>query len=78
MALAEHDTHQGEALIYPVMRAGCRVQAQVPLKASRQRALAEYARLPETLRGLETGPAYCVAVSGALQELAGRVDRGAL
>lgn len=76
LALAEHDTHQGEALIHPVMRAGCRVESKVSLNASRQRALAEYACLPETLRGLDTGPAYCVAVSSALQELAGRVDRG--
>lgn len=78
LALAEHDTHQGEALIHPVMRAGRRVQAQDTLKAMRERTLAEYARLPETLRGLDTGPAYCVAVSGALQELAGSVDRGAV
>ncbi|MBI5751724.1 MAG: nicotinate phosphoribosyltransferase [Hydrogenophilales bacterium] len=78
LALAEHDTHQGEALIHPIMRAGCRVQAQDTLKAMRQRTLAEYTRLPETLRGLDTGPAYCVVVSSALQELAGEVDRGAL
>ena len=71
-------TQQGEALIHPVMRAGGRVQAQDPLKVMRERTLAEYTRLPETLRGLDTGPAYCVEVSSALQELAGKVDRGEL
>ena len=78
LALAEHDTQQGEALIHPVMRAGGRAQAQDPLKVMRERTLAEYSRLPETLRELDTGSAYCVEVSSALQELAGKVDRGEL
>ena len=77
LALAEHDAHPGEAFIRPVMRAGCRMEPPAPLMALRQRALAGYTHLPQTLRGLDNGPAYRVAVSSALQELAGKVDRGA-
>lgn len=78
LALAQHDAHPGEALIRPVMRAGCRVEPRLPLMALRQRTLAAYTHLPEALRGLGSGPAYGVVVSGALQALAEKVNLDAL
>jgi nicotinate phosphoribosyltransferase len=78
LALEEHDVHPGEALIHPVMRAGRRVEPQLPIVALRQKVLTAYTHLPEVLRGLEIGPAYRVEVSGALQKLAGQVDRSEL
>jgi nicotinate phosphoribosyltransferase len=78
LALEEHDAHPGEALIHPVMRAGRRVEPQLPIMALRQQVLTAYTHLPEALRGLEIGPAYRVEVSSALQKLAGQVDRSDL
>jgi nicotinate phosphoribosyltransferase len=78
LALEEHDAHPGEALIHPVMRAGRRVEPQLPIMALRQQVLTAYTHLPEALRGLEIGPAYRVEVSSALQKLAGQVDRSEL
>jgi nicotinate phosphoribosyltransferase len=77
LALEQHDAHPGERLIQPVMQAGRRLEERVPLSILRKRAMNEYARLPETLRGLDTAPEYAVTVSGALRELADKVDWGA-
>jgi nicotinate phosphoribosyltransferase len=75
LALEEHDAQPGEALIHLVMRAGCRVEPQLPLMALREKVLTAYTHLPEALGGLDTAPAYHTEVSVALQKLAGQVDR---
>ena len=74
LALAENDPHPGEALLWPVMKNGRRLEPKVPLAELRRRMLESYARLPENLLSLETQAAYPVQVSQALQELAHKVD----
>ena len=70
----EGDQVEGEALIRPVMKAGRRLSTAEPLERSRQRALGELKRLPETLKRLEQGTEYPVIVSEALKKLAHEVD----
>jgi nicotinate phosphoribosyltransferase len=70
----EGDQAEGEALIRPMMKAGRRLSAAEPLERSRQRALGELKRLPETLKCLEHGPEYQVTVSERLKNLALQVD----
>lgn len=70
----EDDPQEGEPLIQPVMRAGQRLHAPVPLTALRERACGQLARLPQGLRTLEKGPDYPVQVSSALRDLAKAVD----
>ncbi len=67
------DALPGEPLLAPVMRRGVRVAAPT-LAQSRARAAAQLKRLPEALRALDRGAAYPVDVTGALRELAARVD----
>jgi nicotinate phosphoribosyltransferase len=70
----EGDQVEGEALIRPMMKAGRRLSAAEPLERSRQRALDELKRLPETLKCWERGPEYQVTVSERLKNLARQVD----
>ena len=70
----EGDQVEGEALIRPMMKAGRRLSTAEPLERSRQRALGELKRLPETLKRLEQGTEYPVIVSEALKKLAHEVD----
>lgn len=69
------DRQEGEALLQPVMRAGRRLVPFPSLAASRERAAAELARLPESLRRLEEATPYPVRVSASLQRLAQEVDQ---
>ena len=68
------DTQAGEALVVPVMRGGKRLAPSPTLAQIRERAAADLARLPETLRRLETGAVYPVNVADALVALAQEVD----
>jgi nicotinate phosphoribosyltransferase len=65
---------EGEPLIRPVMRGGCRLTPMPTLAESRVHAATELARLPDTLRCLEGGARYPVHVAAAVSELARRVD----
>jgi nicotinate phosphoribosyltransferase len=71
----ETDRLAGESLIVPAMKSGQRVAPAEPLQRSRERALAELARLPEELKSLGPAPAYPVIVGEALKDLAREVDR---
>ena len=70
----EGDQLEGEALITPVMKEGRRLSPAESLQQSRQRALCELKRLPESLKSLEAAPPYTVTVSEALKNLAVEVD----
>jgi nicotinate phosphoribosyltransferase len=71
----ESDPAQGEPLLAPVMKNGCRVTAPEPLAVIRERAAADLARLPERLRALAPAePPYPVHVSPRLRKLADEVD----
>ncbi|SFU43368.1 nicotinate phosphoribosyltransferase [Nitrosospira multiformis] len=74
VALEKDDLHEGEPLIVPMMRNGRRINRNRKLEAIRQQTVANYARLPEPLRLLETAPAYPVEISASLQALAKKVD----
>ncbi|SCY61622.1 nicotinate phosphoribosyltransferase [Nitrosospira sp. Nl5] len=76
VALEENDSHDGQPLLIQVMQDGRRIQTDVTLDQTRQRTLAEYARLPEPMTTLETAPAYPVVISAALQALASQLDAG--
>jgi nicotinate phosphoribosyltransferase len=69
------ESHAGEALLQPVMRAGLRLAGLPGLAQARERCRSELARLPERLRELEPVPPYPVTVSGPLRALAQEVDR---
>ena len=70
----EGDRLEGESLILPVMKEGRRLAPAESLQQSRQRALGELKRLPESLKSLEAAPPYTVTVSEALKNLAVEVD----
>jgi nicotinate phosphoribosyltransferase len=70
----EGDRLEGESLITPVMKGGRRLSPAESLQQSRQRALGELNRLPESLKSLEAAPPYTVTVSEALKNLAVEVD----
>ena len=77
VALEKNDPQEGEPLIVPMMRSGRRISGineNRKLETVRQQTLANYARLPEPLRLLDTAPAYPVEISTALQALAKQVD----
>jgi nicotinate phosphoribosyltransferase len=80
VALEKDDPHEGEPLIVPMMRSGRRINGingtngKGKLEAIRRQTVANYARLPESLRSLETAPAYPVEISASLQALAKKVD----
>ena len=71
----EGDTQQGEPLIVAVMRGGKRLAEGPTLADIRNHASVNLARLPEPLRKLQEPYSYQVEISGALHELAERVDR---
>jgi nicotinate phosphoribosyltransferase len=70
----ESDRLEGESLITAVMKGGRRLSPAESLQQSRQRALGELKRLPESLKSLEAAPRYPVTVSEALKNLAVEVD----
>ena len=77
VALEKDDPHEGEPLIVPMMRSGRRIDGingNRKLEAIRQQTVANYARLPESLRSLDTAPVYPVEISASLQALAKKVD----
>jgi nicotinate phosphoribosyltransferase len=71
----EGDTHAGEALLLPVMRAGRRLAPPTPLLRLRAHVAAQLAQLPDDLRGLAAGAPVPVSVAPALRALAESVDR---
>ena len=71
----EDDKKPGEPLIVEVMRGGKRVAQAPTLAQIRARAARDLARLPESLRQLQQGVDYPVAVSDALKALAVDADR---
>lgn len=71
----EGDGQEGETLIRPVMKAGKRLSASVPLSGLRERTINELKRLPEPLLTLGRAPDYPVTVSEAIRTLAQEVDR---
>ena len=70
----ESDAQPGEPLLVPVMRGGRRLAQAPHLLDIRRHAAANLARLPESLRRLESFD-YPVEISPALHELAAEVDR---
>ena len=70
----EDDKKPGEPLIVEVMRGGKRVAQAPTLAQIRARAARDLARLPESLRQLQQGVDYPVAVSDALKALAVDAD----
>jgi nicotinate phosphoribosyltransferase len=83
VALEKDDPQEGEPLIVPMMRSGRRISGingingineNRKLEVIRRQTLANYARLPEPLRSLDTAPVYLVEISAALQALAKQVD----
>jgi nicotinate phosphoribosyltransferase len=69
------DPQSGEPLLQPVMREGRRVDPSPDVSDARRRMANQLARLPDSLRALETSPPYPVRISQALQSLAQTVDR---
>ncbi len=79
VALADEPAPAGaSALLQPVMRAGRRIAPPEPLDQLREHAAAQLAALPGSLRGIDAvmpDPAYPVAISEPLQQLAASLDR---
>jgi nicotinate phosphoribosyltransferase len=69
------DQLPGEPLLQSVMKGGHRLASSPGLAELRDRTAAQLKQLPESLRALETRPAYEVRISPALQSLAHVVDR---
>jgi nicotinate phosphoribosyltransferase len=76
VALEEDDSHDGEPLIMPVMRAGKRIDPLIGLDQVRLRTLANYDRLPKPMASLDSAPGYPVEISATLRILASRLDEG--
>lgn len=74
LALAD-DQQDGEALLQPVMRGGRRLQLGSPLVVLRERARAQLARLPDSLRQLHDAPVYPLTISHRLQVLVSQLDQ---
>jgi nicotinate phosphoribosyltransferase len=74
ISLAE-ERQEGEPLLMPAMRDGCRIGAAQTLAQGRERVARELAHLPEPLRGLGQAEPYPVVVADALKVLAAEVDR---
>lgn len=70
-----NDQLPGEPLLRPVMKDGRCLTSSPGLVEVRRLAAAQLGQLPESLRALETVPAYDVRISLALQNLAQTVDR---
>jgi len=71
----DDDQQSGQPLLQPVMKKGRRLVVSPPLAEVRRQAAAQLGRLSQSLRTLETVPAYDVQISPALQSLAQTVDR---
>jgi len=69
----ENDSHKGDLLVVPVMRAGKRIVPAPKLSQIREHAARELARLPEPLRRLEKSDDYPVQFSEKLKELAAEI-----
>jgi nicotinate phosphoribosyltransferase len=70
----ENDAPSGEPLIQAVMRNGRRLRAPT-LAEIRARAARDLERLPDPVRGLESGASYPVQVTDRLVRLAAEVDQ---
>ena len=70
-----NDQLPGEPLLQPVMKEGRRLAPARDLAELRRYAAAQLGQLPDSLRALETVPAYDVRISPALQMLTQTVDR---
>jgi nicotinate phosphoribosyltransferase len=68
------DMQPGETLIIPVMRGGKRIAPAPTLAQIRERATAEFKRLPEALQRLQPGYDYPVIISDRLKALAAEAD----
>jgi nicotinate phosphoribosyltransferase len=71
----EGESNDGEALVRPAMRGGRRRAPAEDLEATRRRAAAALAALPDPLRDLEAFPPYPVTIAPSVLELAASVDR---
>jgi nicotinate phosphoribosyltransferase len=69
-----NDHQPGEALLHPVMIGGRRLFSVPKLTELRERAAAQVALLPETLRNLTCDHPYDVRISQPLRDLARAVD----
>jgi nicotinate phosphoribosyltransferase len=69
------DRQAGEPLLEPVMKEGRQLAHQPKLTEVRQRAATQLARLPDTMRTLETVTPYEVQIAPSLHRLAQAVDR---
>jgi nicotinate phosphoribosyltransferase len=69
------DSHAGEPLLRPVMRAGKRLAPAPSLDEVRAHAAAQLAALPEGLRRLDPAASYPVEVGARLKALAAETDR---
>lgn len=69
------DRQDGEPLLRPAMRQGRRVAPPRPLTEIREYAMAQYGKLPESVKALGGAAAYPVEVAAALRRLADEVDR---
>jgi len=70
-----NDPLPGKPLLQLVMKNGRRLAPSPDLAELRRHTAAQLGQLPESLRALETVPAYDVRISLALQNLAQTVDR---
>jgi nicotinate phosphoribosyltransferase len=69
----EDETHEGERLLVPVVRAGERLSPEEPLERIRARVRDELSALPDALRGVDVDPSvrpYPVRFTPALEALA--------
>ncbi|MGH8729923.1 MAG: nicotinate phosphoribosyltransferase, partial [Burkholderiales bacterium] len=69
LALEEEKNDNGEPLVRPMMRNGRRLQKSLPVSEIRERTLAQYRSLPETLCSLDSVSPYQVEVSPGIRNL---------
>jgi nicotinate phosphoribosyltransferase len=71
IGLADEEDRDGEPLLVPMMRQGCRLEAaREGLETARERAAAQLAALPQRVRALEQArPSYPVTVSDRVERL---------
>ena len=71
----DDDQQSGHPLLRSVMKKGRRLAVSPPLADVRRHTAAQLQQLPQSLRTLDSTPAYDVRISEALQNLAQAVDR---
>ena len=71
----DDDQQSGHPLLQSVMKKGRRLAVSPPLADVRRHTAAQLQQLPQSLRTLDSTPAYDVRISEALQNLAQAVDR---